>query len=75
MAGAAFLRSVASKIARAPPRLLVQEGLQLHDLLPAGTRPALPSVPRSSNRMWSSSTSHASNSTPNNRLGAVAKFY
>ncbi|XP_066359418.1 uncharacterized protein [Miscanthus floridulus] len=59
MAGAAFLRSVAAKTARATPRLpsALEERLQHHGLLPT-----------SSNRIWLSRFSTSTGSTPPTNL-------
>ncbi|CAN6301621.1 unnamed protein product [Urochloa humidicola] len=64
MAGAALLRSAARKIARAPPRLLMQERLQHHGRRLEGQGP--------SNRLSSSSTSSASTPPPANHTGPQA---
>ena len=57
-AGAAFLRSAASKIVRAPPRPLVQEGLHHHGRRLLGWGPSY--------RLSSYSTSGASKPPPTN---------
>ncbi|RLN05228.1 hypothetical protein C2845_PM13G23730 [Panicum miliaceum] len=61
MAGAALLRSAASKIVRTPPRLLVQEGLQHHGRRLLGRGPSY--------RLSSYSTSGASTPPPTNLRG------
>ncbi|PUZ52398.1 hypothetical protein GQ55_6G266600 [Panicum hallii var. hallii] len=61
MAGAALLRSAASKIVRAPPRLLVQEGLQHHGRRLLGREPSY--------RLSSYSTSGSSTPLPTNHRG------